>query len=106
MRFVGIPIRFDADVHPLQGHLVCVGNASGIDIALWDIVGKVTGLPCSHLWGGPVRDEIRTYCHLGGGKMEDFYEITPEDAARFGELAQQAVEDGFTAFKSMAVPPT
>ena len=31
-------------------------------------------MPCAKLWGGPVRDYVRTYCHLGGGKMEDFYE--------------------------------
>ncbi|MEI6686653.1 MAG: mandelate racemase/muconate lactonizing enzyme family protein [Planctomycetota bacterium] len=79
---------------------------SGIDIALWDILGKSLGVPCSKLWGGPVRDHIRTYCHLGGGKMEDFYETASEDANRFADLALQAVEDGFTAFKSMAVPPT
>jgi len=79
---------------------------SGIDIALWDILGKHLGVPCSKLWGGPVRDQIRTYCHLGGGKMEDFYETSTEDAKRFADLARQAVEDGFTAFKSMAVPPT
>jgi galactonate dehydratase len=79
---------------------------SGIDIALWDIAGKVANMPCSQLWGGPVRDWVRTYCHLGGGKMEDFYETSVEDAKQFGELAQKAVEDGYTAFKSMAVPPT
>ena len=79
---------------------------SGIDIALWDIAGKVANMPCSKLWGGPVRDYVRTYCHLGGGKMEDFYETAADDAKRFAELAQQAVADGFTAFKSMAVPPT
>jgi galactonate dehydratase len=79
---------------------------AGIDIALWDILGKSLGVPCSKLWGGPVRDHIRTYCHLGGGKMEDFYETASEDANRFADLALQAVEDGFTAFKSMAVPPT
>ena len=38
--------------------------------------------------------------------MEDFYETRTEDAARFADLARQAVADGFTAFKSMAVPPT
>jgi galactonate dehydratase len=53
-----------------------------------------------------VRDYIRLYCHLGGGKMEDFYGTDVSDAKRFGELAQQAVADGFTAFKSMAVPST
>ncbi len=50
---------------------------SGIDIALWDIVGKIHGVPCHKLWGGPVRDYIRTYCHLGGGRMEDMYEAAP-----------------------------
>ena len=79
---------------------------SGIYIALWDIAGKVANMPCSQLWGGPVREWIRTYCHLGGGKMEDFYETSVEDAKQLGELAQKAVEDGYTAFKSMAVPPT
>ncbi len=79
---------------------------SGIDIALWDIAGKIAGVPCSQLWGGPVRDWVRTYCHLGGGKMEDFYETSVEDARKFGDLASAAVADGYTAFKSMAVPPT
>ena len=38
--------------------------------------------------------------------MEEIYETPEEDAKQFGELAQQAVEQGYTAFKSMAVPPT
>jgi galactonate dehydratase len=79
---------------------------AGIDIALWDILGKVANMPCSKLWGGPVRDHVRTYCHLGGGRMEDFYETPVDNARRFAELAQQAVADGYTAFKSMAVPST
>lgn len=79
---------------------------AGIDIALWDILGKSLGVPCHKLWGGPVRDYIRLYCHLGGGKMEEFYETHPADAKRFADLAQQAVEEGFTAFKAMAVPET
>ena len=79
---------------------------AGIDIALWDIMGKSLGVPCSKLWGGPVRDYIRTYAHLGGGRMEDFYETDSNDHNRFGELAIEAVEKGYTAFKTMAVPPT
>ena len=93
--------------HFWHGNGIVRGTAiSGIDIALWDILGKVHGVPVHRLWGGPVRDYIRLYCHLGGGKMEDFYETDVSDAKRFGELAQQAVADGFTAFKSMAVPST
>src|SRR5690606_30073300 len=93
--------------HFWHGHGIVRATAiSGIDSALWDIAGKIAGVPCSQLWGGPVRDYIRTYCHLGGGKMEDFYETSVEDARQFGELAAAAVEEGFTAFKSMAVPPT
>lgn len=79
---------------------------AGIDIALWDIVGKVLNVPCSKLWGGPVRDYVRTYSHLGGGRMEDFYETPVDNAKRFADLARQAVAAGYTAFKSMAVPST
>jgi galactonate dehydratase len=79
---------------------------SGVDIALWDIAGKALNVPCHQLWGGRVRDYIRLYCHLGGGKMEDFYETPAANAERFADLARQAVANGYSAFKSMAVPPT
>jgi len=93
--------------HFWHGHGIIRATAiSGIDIALWDILGKVAGLPCSKLWGGPVRDHVRTYCHLGGGRMEDFYDTPVDNAKRFGDLALEAVANGFTAFKSMAVPST
>ncbi|MEC3878452.1 galactonate dehydratase [Parapedobacter sp. 10938] len=93
--------------HFWHGNGIVRGTAmSGIDIALWDIAGKIHGVPTHELLGGRVRDYIRLYCHLGGGKMEDFYQTKPDDANRFAELAQQAVDDGFTAFKSMAVPST
>ena len=93
--------------HFWHGNGIVRGTAiSGIDIALWDILGKVHGVPCHELWGGKVRDYVRLYCHLGGGKMEDFYETSTANADRFAELAQAAVADGFTAFKCMAVPET
>ncbi len=36
---------------------------SGIDIALWDIRGKVLNLPVYELLGGPVREDILLYTH-------------------------------------------
>lgn len=93
--------------HFWHGNGIVRGTAiSGIDIALWDILGKVHGVPCHKLWGGPVRDYVRLYSHLGGGKMEEFYQTDPADASRFAELAQKSVAEGFTAFKTMAVPET
>lgn len=79
---------------------------AGIDLALWDILGKIHGVPCHKLWGGPVRDHVRLYAHLGGGHMESFYQTRPGDADRFADLARETVAQGFTAFKSMAVPET
>jgi galactonate dehydratase len=93
--------------HFWHGNGIVRGTAiSGIDLALWDIVGKILGVPCHKLWGGPVRDYIRLYSHLGGGKMEDFYCTKPADAKRYAELARKSVDEGFTAFKTMAVPET
>ena len=88
------------------GDIVRATAIAGIDLALWDILGKSLDVPCHQLWGGPVRDSIRLYCHLGGGRMEDFYNTPVEEAERFADLARQAVAEGFTAFKAMAVPPT
>mgnify|MGYP003343851662 CR=1 FL=1 len=40
---------------------------SGIETALWDLVGKSYNVPCWQFLGGKVRDEVRIYvdCHAG-----------------------------------------
>ena len=37
------------------------GGVSGIEIALWDLVGKVYGVPCYQFLGGKYRDKVRIY---------------------------------------------
>jgi L-alanine-DL-glutamate epimerase-like enolase superfamily enzyme len=37
------------------------GGVSGIEIALWDLVGKIYGVPCYQFLGGKYRDKVRLY---------------------------------------------
>lgn len=37
------------------------GGVSGIEIALWDLIGKIYGVPCYQFLGGKYRDKIRIY---------------------------------------------
>ena len=66
---------------------------SGIDIALWDLAGKLLGQPVSKLLGGNFRDEIPLYSHCPGG---DFFS---KDAWRDRAQELLASPEGFTAFK-------
>lgn len=80
---------------------------SGIELALWDILGKTLNKPVYQLLGGRVRDKVRMYTHLGGGDMKAVYESQNNaDSKRFVDLALQVVSKGYTAVKVLPTLPT
>ena len=69
---------------------------SGLEHAMCDILGKVSGQPVYKLLGGPVRSKIRVYANgWGGGGW---------DSADLADRASQIVESGFTALKFDPIP--
>ena len=52
---------------------------SGIELALWDIMGKHFGVPVWQLTGGRTRDRVHVYTHLGFGDMRAVYETDSAD---------------------------
>src|SRR3954451_3833647 len=68
----------------------------GIEIALWDILGKSVNLPVHRLLGGKVRDKVKVYRWAGGNNN------APGAAA---EEAARVVEEGAKAIKMNACPP-
>jgi L-alanine-DL-glutamate epimerase-like enolase superfamily enzyme len=77
-------------MHPYMAHIPTI---SGIDIALWDIAGKITGQPVNVLLGGPFRDAIPLYSHGLNLKMSD------PASCRDWAARVKAAPEGFNAYK-------
>ena len=79
--------RTDGSAHALMR------GASGIEMALWDLAGKILGVPSTVLLGGKFRDSVRVYDH---SRPRDLL-----DPASCREWAQKVKEDpsGFTCHK-------
>jgi galactonate dehydratase len=72
-----------------RGAMDLYSAVSGIEHALWDIVGKTLGTPVYNLLGGPCRDKIRVYANgWSNGTTEEMV-----------QRAKSLVEEGFSAMK-------
>ncbi|MBI3711948.1 MAG: galactonate dehydratase [Burkholderiales bacterium] len=71
-----------------RGGAILMSAMAGIDQALWDIKGKVLGVPVYQLLGGLVRDKMKTYSWVGGDRPADVI-----------ASMRRLREAGFTTFK-------
>src|SRR5207249_7194014 len=98
----------------IRGGPFMVHTLAGLDIALWDIAGKLWGTPVYRLLGGPCRDRIRVYHTPRAVKVppHGIYEhsSTPADIDKMVKVIQAAREkvgrDGAVMFDAhCALPP-
>ncbi|ATQ77559.1 galactonate dehydratase [Massilia violaceinigra] len=54
-----------------RGGAILMSAIAGIDQALWDIKGKLLGVPVYDLLGGRVRDKMKMYSWVGGDRPSD-----------------------------------
>lgn len=73
---------------------ITMAAIAAIDVALWDIKGKVAGLPVYQLLGGKSRHKIKTYAHANGETKE-------ETLDNLGVL----IEQGFKAVRLQCAIP-
>jgi len=88
-------IAFD-DYAQRRGSVELWCAISGIEQALWDIVGKACKQPVYNLLGGRCRDRIRVYANGWSYQMKE-----PADYAR---AAEKVVQQGFDALKLDPLP--
>jgi mannonate dehydratase len=77
-----------------RGGPVLNSALSGIDQALWDIKGKLAGLPLWQLLGGRVRSVVETYTHASG-----------RDVAELTDQVEQCVEAGYRHVRCQVTVP-
>jgi len=80
------------------GSSVAMRAASSVDIALWDLLGQVTGQPIHQLLGGKVREKIRAYntC-AGSGYAKGSSNIDRNRKAQLGIVTDDEYEDLYAA---------
>jgi L-alanine-DL-glutamate epimerase-like enolase superfamily enzyme len=73
--------------------MASIPTISGIDIALWDLAGKISDKPLYRLLGGPMREAAPIYSHGRPGNMFDL------GSCRAWVQKVREAPEGFTAFK-------
>ena len=67
---------------------------AAVDMALWDIKGKVAGMPVYQLLGGKSRQSVMTYAHANGDSIENTL-----------DMMEGLVKQGFKAIRLQAAVP-
>ncbi|MCW5982532.1 MAG: mandelate racemase/muconate lactonizing enzyme family protein [Bryobacteraceae bacterium] len=70
-------------------HARQAGGVCGIEMALWDLAGKVYNVPAYQLLGGKFRDQVRLYCDT---------DMSP-DPRIYAERMKGRLDQGFTYMK-------
>jgi L-alanine-DL-glutamate epimerase-like enolase superfamily enzyme len=83
---------------------IVMAAISAIDIAIWDLKGKIADVPLYKLLGGKQREKLRCYAsqlQFGWGvdRFIPFKGVSGE-SAYYAESARKAVEDGYDAIKT------
>ncbi len=87
-----------------------MGVFSGIEIAVWDILGKAMGVPIHQLLGGRFHERIRTYTYMYPRNVHD-PSLRPDaadvyhDAAEAADRAAEYLAQGWTALKQDPAGP-
>jgi len=91
------PLSIEVHFHNLttlmHTYMAHIPTISGIDMALWDLAGKILNQPVCTLLGGPFRESIPMYSHGIGVDMLD------KGACRAWAQRIKEMPEGFTAFK-------
>jgi galactonate dehydratase len=91
---LSIGVHFHKMTTLMHTYMAHIPTISGIDIALWDLAGKILNQPVNVLLGGPFRDAIPLYSHGIGVNMLD------KTACRDWAQRIKAAPEGFKAFKN------
>jgi galactonate dehydratase len=99
---LSIRVHFHNMFYSHAQRLPNVNVYSGIDMALWDLAGKILNKPVHKLLGGPFRTEIDTYSHLlppAGTPEQAQADYLDKDAWRERAELLKGYKGGFRAFK-------